>query len=220
MAVKAGSRYEWVRGDYEGSIDTVKEIINGFIIFESNRRCSIDVFEEFLLPYTGSSRTKQSAQPQFQNHAQQNQQLQSDHSVSSSRGVTMVQFEQDESNNAGVISEPVNIKTKQTTDGKFEVDTSDRHNFQEFNQELKKPEPKVNPITLLINKSGKDECDIPLVYKLKLPKKSVNALLKESFEDVDVDNEILDSILSEIDINEMRELFKKELLEKIKLHYK
>jgi uncharacterized membrane protein YfhO len=222
MAVKAGSRYEWVRGDYEGSVDTVKEIINGFIIFESNRRCSIDVFEEFLLPYSGSSNTrnKQTTQPQFQNHAQQNQQLQSDHSVSSSRGVTMVQFEQDESNNAGVIAAPVNIKTKQTSDGKFEVDDSAPHNVQQFNQEIKKPEPKVNPITLLINKSGKDECDVPLVYKLKLPKKSVYALLKESFEDVDLDNEILDSILSEIDINEMRELFKKELLEKIKLHYK
>lgn len=216
MAVKAGSTYEWIRGDYEGNVDTVKEIVNGFIIFESNRRCSVEVFEEFLLPYNGTSGV--SRNKNLQNHSQQNQQHQSEHGNISSKGVTMVQFEQDESNNAGVIIEE---NSRNIIDNPIGDNPSGYpHNLQQHNKPAPLAPPVANPITLLINKSGKDECDIALNYKLKLPKRSVYALLKESFEDVDVDNEILESILSEININEMRELFKAELLEKIKLHYK
>jgi len=212
MAVKTGSKYEWIRGDYEGNVDEVSKIEGGFIIFKSGRRCNVDVFEEYLLP------AGQVPLVQKTNHVQHAH----SQSGTTSKGVTMVQFEQDEDNNYGEIidaatGEAIRIPTIQPG-----PNITANTNVSNLEQPVHQPvqEKKVNPITLLINQASKDDCELNLNYNVKIPKKGVYKLLVESFEDVDIDNEILDTIISEININELRDFFRKELLEKIKLHYK
>jgi hypothetical protein len=208
MAVKAGSKYEWVRGDYQGNIDEVFDIKDGFINFKSGRRCGVDVFEEYLLPAGTQQAIKQPT-------TQMNQSA----GKTTSKGVTMVQFEQDEDNNVIIdadTGQPVFVKPEIAPVPKTDLSNP---NVQHVHTE-KPVETKVNPIALLINQSSKDDCELNLSYSVKIPKKSVYGLLKDSFNNVDIDNEILDTIISEIDINELRNYFKKELLEKIKLHYK
>lgn len=201
MAIRIGNRYEWIRGDYQGNIDEVADIKDDFIIFKSGRRCNVDIFPEYLLP--------EGASPVVQ-HVQNRQQP-------TNKGVTMVNFTSEDD---GLIldehGQPVQVPV--------DITTSKKQPIQSNNNIVADTPPvvekKVNPITLLITQASKDEATLNLNYTIKLPKKSVYALIKDSFENVDVDAEILDSVFSEININELKDYFKKELLEKIKLHYK
>lgn len=201
MAVKVGSKYEWVRGDYTGNIETVSTIEGGFLNFSSGRRCSVDVFEEMMGP---PGQTRQNSQQQTN---QQN----------SYKGVTMVDFQQED--DGAILDEHGQRITVPSI-----PNVNSQGQFQEVprTEVVTPPEPikKVNPITLLINQSAKDESELTINYTVNIPRKSVYSLLKDSFPDIDIDNEILDTIFSEIDINILKQHFKTEILEKIKLHYK
>ena len=205
MAVKVGSKYEWVRGDYAGNTETVSSIEGGFIIFNSGKRCNIDVFEEMMLPAGQVPVVQQSNRPQ------QNQK--------SYKGVTTVQFEQEDDGDGVIMDangQPVYIPPVPNINSQGQVQDNP---VSEYVQPPV-PEKKINPITLLINQAAKDESELTINYTVKIPRKSVYSLLKDSFQDIDIDNEILETIVSEIDINILKEYFKTQLLEKIKLHYK
>lgn len=202
MAVKVGSSYEWVRGDYSGNIEEVKDITKDFILFKSGKRCSIDVFSEYLLPANSVAKTNN-----VQGKPRQN---------SGFSGVTTVQFSQDDENNRGVI--PID-NTPIINDATTENDFTD--NFVDtYKPGAVKPAVKASPITLLINQAAKDECELSIVYKVKIPKKSLYMMLKENFEDLDVEDEILETIINEMSTGEIINHFKKEIKDKIKIHYK
>jgi hypothetical protein len=208
MAVKVGSKYEWVRGDYAGNVETVGSIEGGFIIFNSGKRCNVDVFEEMMLPAGQGALVMQNTQS---NQNSRNQK--------SYKGVTTVQFEQEDDGDGVIMDangQPVYVPPVPNINSQgHTVDNP----VTEYNQPPV-PEKKVNPITLLINQAAKDESELTINYTVKIPRKSVYSLLKDSFQDVDIDNEILETIVSEIDINILKDYFKTQLLEKIKLHYK
>lgn len=205
MAVKVGSKYEWVRGDYAGNVETVGSIDGGFIIFNSGKRCNVDVFEEMMLPAGQGAPVMQSNQPARNSKPY--------------KGVTMVDFQQEDDSDSGIMDangQPVYVPPVPNINSQGQVVDNP---VTEYNQPPV-PEKKVNPITLLINQAAKDESELTINYTVKIPRKSVYSLLKDSFQDVDIDNEILETIVSEIDINILKEYFKTQLLEKIKLHYK
>jgi len=205
MAVKVGSKYEWVRGDYAGNVETVSSIEGGFIIFASTKRCNVDVFEEMMLPAGQGASVIQNTQSNKKSKAY--------------KGVTTVDFQQEEDSDGGIMDgngQPVYVPPVPNINSQgHTVDNP----VTEYVQPPV-PEKKVNPITLLINQAAKDESELTINYTVKIPRKSVYSLLKDSFQDVDIDNEILETIISEIDINILKEYFKTQLLEKIKLHYK
>ena len=202
MAIRVGSKYEWIRGDYKGNVDEVVDIKDGFIIFKSGKRCNSDIFNEYLIP-EGAKMSTATANS----------------NSGPGGGVVTVDFKsEDDGPILDEFGQPVIVPAEIPT-----LRNNNINNANPINNFVEQPpvvEKKINPITMLINQASKDEIVLNLNYNAKLPKKSVYLLIKDSFENVDVDNEIIESIFSEININELKEYFKKELLEQIKLHYK
>jgi len=127
------------------------------------------------------------------------------------KGATTVAFEQDEDNYSKVMFEeskhiPQNVGVNQST--------SNVHVPQP------EPKPKASPIQLLLNQSTKETAKFALDIEVEVPKKSVYALIKDAFESANVDEEILNSIYAEINNKEFQDKIKKQIEEKIKLHYK
>lgn len=203
MAVKVGSKYEWVRGDYAGNVETVDSIEGGFINFKSGKRCSVDAFEDVMLP-AGQGAPVKNAPVNNQSHTR-------------IKKAATVDFQQeDDGDIMDGNGQPVYVPPVPNINSQGQIIDNP---VTEFVQPPVQ-EKKINPITLLINQAAKDESELTINYTVKIPRKSVYSLLKDSFQDVDIDSEILDTIVSEIDINILKDYFKKQLLEKIKLHYK
>lgn len=46
----SNERYQWIKGDDLGSVEVKTDYVEPFIVFESGRRCSDQVINEFMIP--------------------------------------------------------------------------------------------------------------------------------------------------------------------------
>jgi hypothetical protein len=46
---KESVKYQWVKGENQGTVETYKETEGKFLVFESDRRCNTDLLGEFML---------------------------------------------------------------------------------------------------------------------------------------------------------------------------
>lgn len=186
-------KYQWARGDHAGKEEIFDKEEGEWIIFKSGRRINSELINEFmvLVDHNGPM------------------------DVSPTGGVTTVNFVQDDDNYSHAMAAEKSIHPRDLLGNNQQQNTQQNQTF------VQQPEPKkeINPIKLLINQSAKDEIEIDIKYKLKLPKKGVYNIIKDSFE-VDIDAEILDTVKSELDVNAIKKLFEEQILERIKLHYK
>jgi hypothetical protein len=44
------SQHQWIKGDMDGTTDTVKNIDGGFVVYQSGRKCSLDIIQEYMHP--------------------------------------------------------------------------------------------------------------------------------------------------------------------------
>lgn len=191
MSIKIGSKYKWIKGDYIDNIEEISKIEENYVIFNSGKRCNIDLFNEFLIPLDENNTSSEN---------EKNKKY---------KGVLTVNFTQEDDKSIfDEHGQPVFIPQ------------SSKIEKQKLNINIEQQKEKNNNvINLLIAKSAKEECNFSIDINVKIPKKSFYFLLKESFNDIDIENEILNIALSEID-TKIKDIIKKQLLEKITTFYK
>ena len=64
-------QYQWIKGENQGTVETYKDTEGKFLVFESGRRCSSDLIEEFLMKIDIDNPTLQFEDPIHETKAQQ-----------------------------------------------------------------------------------------------------------------------------------------------------
>lgn len=44
------SQHQWIKGDMDGTTDIVKNIDSGFVVYQSGRKCNLDIIQEYMSP--------------------------------------------------------------------------------------------------------------------------------------------------------------------------
>lgn len=135
-------------------------------------------------------------------------------SVDNFMGVTGVNFVQDDNNYSSQKSNTV------PTNESVQVNSNipNTSNVAPQNQPIVKPQ--LTPVQILLTQATKESTKIDITISIDVPKKSVYSLIKDAFDNTNIDEEILNTIYIEINNNEFKENIKKQIEEKLKIHYK
>ena len=216
------TRYQWIKGDKQGNVEDVSGEEDGFLIFQSGSRINKELINEFMMPITHDSQLVNPADGLGEDYQQQ---VQASTIIGGApgMGVSSVNFSDaaDGDNNITLDEHGQPQKTTAQILAEQKV-TPQKRPINVPNNITAPPAPKVeiNPIKMLLNQSTKDNITADIKLEIKLPKPAVYSLIKDSFEDVDVDQEILDIVLSAINNTELQEQVKQQLTELINSHYK
>lgn len=212
------AKYQWIKGDNLGTIETVKNSDSDWVNFESGRRISALMINEFMQELPDNTENKVDIRNLYEQHNSQQD-------ISQNSGLKQVvgsgfsftpgesDYESrvimDESNQV-FHREPVNINSSQ----KIKVE----HDVQVKSEPV--PKKEVNPILTLIKKSKKDEHLIKYEIKVNLPKKSTYNLIQESFDSDSFDKDMTKFIMESIDEGKIIKEVKKKIEEFINKFYK
>ncbi|MFW9950502.1 MAG: hypothetical protein ACFFKA_10310 [Candidatus Thorarchaeota archaeon] len=96
-----------------------------------------------------------------------------------------------------------------------------QQNLKQAQQPVQEKNTKVefNPIKILIDQAAKEEHTFNLNFTIKVPKKILYSVIKESF-DVDVDSEITNYILGTINHEKFKKQLESDIKKEIKEYYK
>ena len=195
-----GEKYQWVKGDNQGVVENIAEAKGEWIYFQSGRRIKSELLQEFMLPI---------------NHAEQ------------LVNIPGVQVTPEYSFSGGSDAEDIII----------DPDTGEQYNIKQMHKQEKRqqsapvqqqitstPEIQVekkvtSPITLLITKATKDKVKVNYEFEIEIPKPDVYNIIASSFE-CELNQEIIDVVLSSIDNKTLREKVEEAINNTIKSYYK
>jgi len=197
-------QYQWIKGDYQGTVENITESKGEWVYFQSGRRIKSDLLQEFMLPI---------------NHAEQivnipgvdTPGLSASYDFSSEDDEMIV----DSGTGEIINTKQIRQQTKRSLPGQ-KTQNAQLVNHQPEIQVEKKPE---SPITILINKANKDKVKVTYEFEIDIPKKDVYSIIEQSF-DVDLNQELIDVVLSSIDNKTLRDSVEEAINNTIKSYYK
>lgn len=192
-------KYQWVKGDNQGTVEEVKDSDNEWVNFTSGRRINQELINEYMIPI---------------NHESQIVDVPNTGSAPGKTTTQSYSFTQEDVDDTirdaegNVYTVPKNEPIKNKNINK-QIESAPVH------QTKKKEE---SPIKLLIKKSNKDKVRISYEFDIEIPKTNVFNIIQESF-DVELENEILEDVMSDINVNDLKKSIKESIKEQIILHY-
>lgn len=186
------SIHRWIKGDDEGNEDVVKNISGGFVIYESDRRCNLELIHEFMTPIFDGPDPSIEAERKFREM---------------SAGLSYEEITPEQIAAAKSNSEPVlQNNVQQETIAQIPV------------VEVKKYSG--SPVKLVLE-SQTDEISATTVINvpIKIPSKEIVNVLKKSFPDINVQDVILEIITSKFDQKTINEMINNSLTDFLKDTY-
>jgi hypothetical protein len=189
------SIYRWLKTDVSGTDERLLKIENGFAVFQSGRKCNLQLLQEFMDPI--------SAGPDMtaQNKANYN-------SLTAGLQVESAQPKHPEQlpGFANEFTDP-ELKTQS------QVKVKPSRVVKEIPKPVQKPK---SPVRLILD-SNKSSMTLKSTLEIDtiIPDKDIFRVLKNSFPDSDILDEVAEKILSEMDtkeiIEELKEMIKSNL---------
>lgn len=194
-------KLQWVKGDYQGNVEITGEEKEGWTYFLSGRRIKSELIDEFMIPI---------------NHDEQIVQIPG---VNIQKPDYTFTGDNDDYITDPDTGEQINLKTIRNSQ-KRKIQETPKQNSHGLEYEQKAPLEKVeNPITTLIKKSSKDKLVVKYEFEIEIPKKDVYNIISQSF-DVDLNQEIIDAVLSSIDNQTLRDSIEESINSTILSYYK
>lgn len=191
---------QWVKGDNQGLVEEIAERKEEFIYFRSGRRINSAIINEYMIPI---------------NHEEQIIQIPGADAPGMSLGY---KFESDYTDNIIRDNEGNEFRPDHRKEHSINKTSRDLHNNQQEVSIDLQPQ-KNNPITLLIDKSKKDKIKVTYDFEIEIPNTDVYNIINNSF-DVDLDQEIIDIVLSTIDNKQLKKSIEESITKTIKSYYK
>jgi hypothetical protein len=185
-------QYQWIKGERLGEIEVLDKTDEEWVYFASGRRINPTLMNEYMLPINEYDKPM-SIPGQVSTASYSFQSEDDDKTIRDAEG------------NVYTPPSPILENQRQVN----------RHVHQQ--EQPKKKE--INPIQLLLNQAAKDEIEVSVDIKIKLPKKAVYALISESF-DTDIDKQIKEMVSEDINFEKMKQVILESVDNTIKNYYK
>jgi len=78
---------------------------------------------------------------------------------------------------------------------------------------------QLTPVQILLTQATKETTQFNITIDIEIPKKSVYTLIKDAFNNTNIDEEILNTLYTEINNTIFKDNIKKQIEEKLKIHY-
>jgi hypothetical protein len=186
-------QYQWIKGERLGEIEVLDKTDEEWVYFSSGRRISSTLMSEYMLPINEYDKPM-NIPGQVSTSSYSFQSEDDDKTIRDAEG------------NVYTPPSPVLENKRQPN-----------RQVQPINEEPKRKE--INPIQLLLNQASKDEIDVSIDIKIKIPKKAVYALISESF-DTDIDKQIKEMVSEDINFEKMKQVILESVDNTIKNYYK
>jgi lipopolysaccharide export LptBFGC system permease protein LptF len=188
-------KYQWVKGDNQGILEEVKESDNEWVTFNSGRRISQELINEYMIPINHESQIID---------------------VPNTTSTQSYSFSQDDTNNA-IRDAEGNVYTV-PKEPKSQVKTNKLLGTNEQNLVPPVQKETSSPIKLLIRKSLKDKIKVSYEFEIEIPKTSVYDIINDSF-DVELESEILEEVISKLNMKDIKTSVEEAIANQIMLHY-
>jgi len=187
-------KYQWVKGDNQGTLEDVKESDSEWVTFNSGRRISQELISEYMIPINHESQIIETPNNVTQSYSFT--QESTDNSIRDAEG-----------NVYTVPKEPVR---------QVKANKSIGSNVQNTEQPVQKE--SASPIKLLIRKSLKDKVKVSYEFEIEVPKSTVYDIINESF-DVDLESDIFEEVVSTLNMKDIKNSIDEAIKNQIMLHY-
>lgn len=189
------STYRWLKTDVEGTVEHLDKIEKGFAVFRSGRKCNLELLQEFMDPVSAGPDKSAENKARFD---------------SLTAGLAVEE---------SIPSHPEQLPGLQNefTDTELKTPPQVKVKPSRVVKEIPKPVQKSKSPVRLILDSNKSSMTLKSTLEIEtiIPDKDIFRVLKNSFPDSDILDEVADKILSEMDtieiIKELKEMIKSNL---------
>ena len=196
-------QYQWIRGDFQGTVESITDSNNEWVNFQSGRRIKSDLLQEYMLPINHGEQIVNIPGVDTKNAV-----ANSDYNFSNSGDDDDIIID----SGTGEV-----INTRQIRQQHIGLPGQINTVINQVPITVEKKQ--VSPITILISKAIKEKVKISYEFEIEIPKQDVYNIIDQSF-DVDLNQEIIDVVLSTINIKTLKDSVEEAINNTIKSYYK